>query len=125
MDRSLVNQILPSTGAYGEAFEHFIICEIVKLVHLNILAQYKLFFLRTRLESEIDLIVERPNSSNLCIEIKSSEDVSEEYIKKLEQFQKDMPSDQFMIFSKEPRTRKVRNITIYPWQEGIKKYFMT
>jgi len=83
MDRSLVNQILPSTGEYGDAFEHFIICEIVKLINLKVTAQYKIYYLRTNQGAEMDLIVDRPGMKTLCIEIESSENVSNEHIKKL------------------------------------------
>ncbi len=67
--------ILPQTYAYGNAFEHFIILECIRLSsYYN--KEYRFTYLRTPSDAKIDLIVERPGQPLLCIEIKSATNIS-------------------------------------------------
>jgi predicted AAA+ superfamily ATPase len=58
----------PQTSAYGEAFEHFIILECIRLASYNN-KEFRFSYLNTKDNVEIDLVVERPGQSYLFIEI--------------------------------------------------------
>ncbi|RME59228.1 MAG: ATP-binding protein, partial [Candidatus Dadabacteria bacterium] len=72
----------PKTYEYGRWFEHFIIQEIYRYEHYQ--NNYNsLFYLRTRDNTEIDLIIERKGEPPYLIEIKSTNQVSKEQIRSL------------------------------------------
>ena len=72
---------------------------------------------------EIDLIVERPNQPLLLIEIKSSNEVHADDLRNLRQISKELEPCEAICLSNEARKRKMGDIIIYPWQEGIARYF--
>jgi predicted AAA+ superfamily ATPase len=118
-----LNDALPvNSSQYGRAFEHFIITEIRKKNHLNNLESYKMSYLRTKDDAEIDLILEQKKRM-WCIEIKSSDNVPEVDLNKFSQFCSDFPGAKFIVLCNEKFARKYKEIDVYPWQEGIKKLF--
>ncbi len=70
LTNSLNLRLDPQTFEYGNAFEHFVILEVMRLNSYSE-ADFKLSYLRTKDDAEIDLIIERPGSPDLLIEIKS------------------------------------------------------
>src|SRR5262249_44098039 len=64
-------KLVKKTQAYGNAFEHFIIAECIRLAEYH-RHHYRFSYIRTQEDVEIDLVVERPGKPLLCIEIKSS-----------------------------------------------------
>ena len=68
--------LLPKTSAYGEAFEHFIILEFFRLSSY-FQRDYRFSYIRTQEDVEVDLVVDRPGQTLLCIEIKSSNQIAE------------------------------------------------
>ncbi len=111
-----------STSAYGEAFEHFIILECMKLASYYFL-DYRFSYLCTKDDAEIDLIVDRPGQPYLFIEIKSSREMASQSLKSLGQLAKDFKNCEAICFSQDIYTKKYGDITVYPWKEGIKKFF--
>src|SRR5207245_1142618 len=79
LSRRLSVPLTPQTTAYGDAFEHFIILEIIRLASY-FQPDYRFSFIRTAGDVEIDLVIERPGKKLLCIKIKSSETVNAESI---------------------------------------------
>ena len=71
-----------STSLYGLHFEHFIISEIFRYNHYLAL-DWSLYYLMTKDNVEIDLIIERPGDSTLLIEIKSSDRITEDSVRSL------------------------------------------
>lgn len=59
---------------FGDAFEHFVIAEIRRLCRY-LKPDWRLSYLRTADQAEIDLIIERPGSKLALIEIKSTENL--------------------------------------------------
>jgi len=112
----------PSTSAYGEAFEHFIIVECIKLANYR-QNEYKFSYLRTKDDIEIDLIVERPGRPLLLIEIKSSFGVNADQLTRFSKISKEFKNAEVVCFSQDTLTKKIGHIKVYPWREGIKKYF--
>lgn len=113
---------LQSTSIYGEIFEHFVINECYKLANY-FYPEYKFSYLRTKDEAEVDLIVDRPGLPLLFIEIKSKNSVSAENLSRFKRLVNDFPNCEAVCFSMDIHTKKFENITIYPWMEGVKKYF--
>lgn len=128
--RALNNQLsiplTPGTSAYGDAFEHLVIIECKKLADYYNL-EYRFSFLRTKDDAEIDLVIERPGLPILFIEIKSSTHITEldisAFIKITHDFSKIEPCEA-VCFSNDPRPKQYESVTVYPWQEGIIKYFL-
>lgn len=78
-----------STTDYGNAFEHFIILECIRLASYYY-PEYRFFYIKTKDDVEVDLVVERPGEKTLCIEIKSSETVREEKLSAFRNLAKDI-----------------------------------
>lgn len=110
------------TTAYGNAFEHFIILECVRLSSYYRL-HYKFSYLRTQDDVEIDLIVERPGKPLLCIEIKSSEEISREKISSFISITNDMGNIEAICMSNDEYVKKIDHVLVMPWRLALRKYF--
>lgn len=111
-----------STSYYGELFESFVVMECVKLASYY-QTEYKFSYLMTGAGVEVDLVVERPGKLLLLIEIKSSLNVRAEDLSALRKIATDIGKCEAVCFSKDKRQRKIGDITVYPWEKGIIKYF--
>lgn len=120
--RQLTLPLLPGTSAYGDAFEHFIILECMKLSNY-FYSEYRFSYLRTKDDAEIDLIVERPGCSLLCIEIKCAINVTSESLKSFLTLTKEIPDCEAICFSNDSYAKKIEHVTVLPWKEGVEKYF--
>lgn len=124
--KALANQLtIPlreSTNFYGDCFEHFIItqCKHLSDYFHN---DYRFSYLKTKDDAEIDLVIERPGKQLLLIEIKSSSDVEDRHLRTLKVMSKDLGECEAVCFSRDQHAKKIHGIMIYPWAEGIKKYF--
>ncbi len=111
------------TSYYGELFESFVVTECIKLANYYEL-DFKFSYLMTGAGVEVDLVVERPGQPLLLIEIKSSQEVQRESLTTLQNLSQDLQPCEAVCFSREKRKRKIGDITVYPWREGIEKYFI-
>jgi predicted AAA+ superfamily ATPase len=109
-----------SSAELGIAFEHFIICEIIRLTSYY-QKKLKLSFLATHGGLEVDLIIEDPRGFTTLVEIKSTEDVQERHLRHLITLKRDYPEWKALCLSRERREREVDGIRILPWQQGIKE----
>jgi len=109
-------------SAFGDAFEHFFILELIRLNDYHD-KDYKFSYLRTGNDVEFDIIIERPGKNKLLIEIKSSEFVDEIEVSKREQLQKDLMPNEFWIVSREKRKRQLRSALILPWKQALQMLF--
>jgi predicted AAA+ superfamily ATPase len=121
LNRTLSIPYVEFSSAYGKAFEHFIIAEVMRISNY-LRNDFHFFYLRTRDGAEIDLVVERPGQRNLFIEIKSSTNVRDDHLGHLIALADDHGAEA-VCFSRDKIARKVGNVTIYPWRDGINKYF--
>ncbi|MEK6733897.1 MAG: AAA family ATPase, partial [Pseudomonadota bacterium] len=118
--RMLTIPVLPRTSIYGEAFEHFIILECIKLSsYYN--KDYRFSYLRTKDDAEIDLIIERPGKPILFIEIKSTDNVTRESISSFIKLSKEFGRCEAICLSKDPYPKNIDNVTVLPWKEGLIK----
>jgi predicted AAA+ superfamily ATPase len=127
LEGTLSVEILPKTFAFGDAFEHWVILEFVKNISIHRL-DWKLSYLRTKDDLEIDLIVERPGLSTLLIEIKSTNAALDEHVKSLELLGPDIKSAtnkkiEKYLFSLDVLPRTIQTTHAIHWIDGLKKIF--
>lgn len=118
----LTSPLREGTSLYGETFEHFIILECIKLASYHQL-DYKFFYLITAGDVEIDLIVERPGKPHLFIEITSSKQVRSEQLTNLQKLASDSGDALAICLSQDPYVKVIGTATVYPWLEGLNKFF--
>jgi predicted AAA+ superfamily ATPase len=122
LEHTLTVNLLPQTYAYGDAFEHFIVCEILRM-NMYYSWDYTLSYLRTKDDAEVDLIVERPGKGTVYIEIKSTDSVGAEHCKSLSAFAKGQKKTELMLLSRDTVEKTFGQVTCLPWDVGLKKLF--
>lgn len=122
LSRSLSTTLAKQTKPYGDAFEHFILLEIQKLINY-FPTEYRLSFLMTKAGVEVDLIIERPGKPLLCIEIKSSEQMDRDDIRSFIELTREIPDSEAICLSRDPYVKKFDHVVAYPWQQGIREIF--
>lgn len=121
--RTLTLELQPQTYGYGDLFEHFIILECYKLARY-FFPDYRFSYLRTHDDLEIDLVVERPGKPLLLIEIKSANTIREDQVSAMQTIAAELGKKvETVCFAQVPRALKFDRITVYPWREGILKFF--
>ena len=110
------------TKAFGDAFEHFIILECIRLSSYHRL-HYKFSYLRTQDDVEIDLIVERPGQPLLCIEIKSSEEIRREHISSFISISKDLDNCEAICICNDEFAKNFDHVRVLPWKIALQQYF--
>jgi len=106
--------------AFGRAFEHVVVLEAFRLNDYG-QKDFRFSYLRTKDGAEIDLIVERPGSQDVLVEIKSSERVDERDCRSIERFLPDFPAAEGFCLSLDPHAKKIGNVSCFPWQRGLKE----
>lgn len=114
----LTVELRPQTTQYGFAFEAWVINEIQRR-QSYLRKDYRLSYLLTASDVEIDLIVERPGQMRAAIEIKSTTHITEHDVKNLRTLGKDIPNCELYCFSQDPIPKKFGDILCLPWQEGF------
>ncbi|MEI6790432.1 MAG: AAA family ATPase [Myxococcaceae bacterium] len=122
LGRSLSVPLIPHTSAYGEAFEHFIITQVLALCSY-FHSEYRLNYLRTKDDAEIDLVVERPGQPLLCIEIKSKDLIKEEDLSSFTRLTKDLPDCEAICISNERHAKRYGHVDVLPWKDALQRYF--
>lgn len=120
--RMLSVPVREKTNYFGELFEQFIVVEIRKMIEYN-QNEYRLSFLRTKTDMEIDVIVQRPGRKTLLIEIKSSDDVQREQLNNFESLIGEIPDSEAICFSRDTNKKVFGDITVWPWKEGLLHFF--
>lgn len=122
LSRRLSIPLIPKTAAYGEAFEHFILLEFIRLSSY-FQPDYRFSFIRTAGDVEVDLVIERPGKPLLCIEIKSSSTIDESDIGSFIRITKDIEHSEAIVLSQDRFVKKFGHVTCYPWEQGIVECF--
>lgn len=113
----------PGSFECGDSFEHFLILEVKRLADYS-KPDWRLSYLRTKDNAEIDLIIERPGLKRVAIEIKSTDRVDGLRDSKTRGFHAllgDMKKAEGYILSRDPIERKEDGVWILPWQKGLKE----
>lgn len=72
---------------------------------------------------EVDLIIERPGKSDVYIEIKSTDSITENMLTFFKKLTKDAKNVEALCLSNDPYAKKFDHVLALPWQAGIKKIF--
>ena len=122
LSRTLSIPLIPRTAAYGEAFEHFILLEFIRLGSY-FQPDYRFSFIRTAGDVEVDLVIERPGKPLLCIEIKSTDAINTIDISAFYKITKDIENCEAIVLSQDRFMKKFDHVTCYPWKQGIAEFF--
>lgn len=119
LEQDLNSTISESSFVFGNAFEHFFIAECHRLRHYLRIDE-RAYYLRTKDDAEIDLIIERPKGEIYAIEIKSSEQINETKLRASNNLAKDLKPRAIWVASGEKRARYLDdNVEILPWREVL------
>lgn len=110
--------LVPRSGGFGRGFEHFVIAEIVRAADYA-RSDFRVFYLRTKDDAEIDLLVERPGRPPALVEIKSTDRVEARHIRDVTRFLPDFPGATAICLSRDPLRRQIGEVLALPWQEGL------
>lgn len=122
LSRRLSVPLTPKTAAYGDAFEHFILLEFIRLGSY-FQPDYRFSFIRTAGDVEVDLVIERPGKKLLCIEIKSSDSIDDSDISAFIRITKDIENCEAIVLSQDRFMKKFEHVTCYPWKQGLSECF--
>lgn len=118
--RTVGTPLQPGTYAYGKAFEHFIIREIMTLSSYQRLDD-EFYYYATHGGREVDLVIDRGPRGLVFIEIKSTERTTDDDIRHLEALSQDAKLEEasFYCFSLDKNAKKKDKILCLHWEEGI------
>jgi predicted AAA+ superfamily ATPase len=119
LERTTAVPLLPQTSAFGDAFEHWVVLEFLKLASYRA-NDWKLHYLQTISGSEIDLVITRPGKPLLAIEIKSKSKVTEEDAKTLNFLARDLEeSAEKWLLSQDPLKQNFDGTIAMHWREAL------
>lgn len=121
LSRMLSVELVPQSSAFGEAFEHLVIVEAMRLMSY-FCPEYKASYIRTKDDVEIDLVIKRPAKPLLCIEIKSNSNVVEEDVSKFAKITNDLDCEAICL-SNDQIAKIYGTIKVMPWQQGLREFF--
>ncbi len=110
-----------NSKAFGDAFEHFIVCEVRACISYKD-DDRKLSFWRSVNQQEVDLLI----GSDLALEVKSTESVSKRHVRGLLALQEEGLFRDYCVVSRDPHNREVcpgiRNVH---WKTFIEELWTT
>lgn len=118
LENTLSLDLLPRTYAYGVAFEHFIINEIVRLSSYA-KKDNTFSYLCTKDGVEIDLVIDRPGGKKTLVEIKSTEFLRPEDIHSFQKLGSDIPRSDMYCISRDPHPKVINKVQCLPWKKGL------
>ncbi|MBC7421638.1 MAG: ATP-binding protein [Bdellovibrio sp.] len=125
LSRRLSIRITEANYEYGQLFESFIIQEITRLIQYN-QPDWQIFYLRTKDDFEIDVIIDRPGLPRVFIEIKSTNNISNESFVGLSRFAKETGlKSEYYILSQDSAAFIKDGISFLPWQRGLAEIGLT
>lgn len=118
--RNLSGGLAPGTYEYGKVFEHFIICEIMRMSNYQ-KKEFRFSFFNAG--GEIELIIDRPRQPRVLIEIKSKVETHEEDTAYLRSAMADFQPCKAYCLSLDPHKREVENVEYVHWRDGLDAIF--
>ena len=116
LDRTLSQALIPGTYAFGNAFEHLVILELLKFKEYRRL-DWNFSYLRTKDDAEIDLIIERPGMPPALIEIKSSAKIGERDIGVFKNLVRDFGECRAFLLSLDPKRKSIDSALCIHWRD--------
>lgn len=107
-----------STSAYGDAFEHFIVLELLRISSYD-RNRAKFFYLKTKNGVEIDLVIDLPNQPITLVEVKSSQNVHPEDLSRFAKLCTEFPNSRMLCLSRDPIEKDIHGVRVLPWKQGL------
>lgn len=120
MSKTLDAPLSPATSGYGEAFEHMLVLEFLRLCSYYC-RDAQLSYIHTKDGAEVDLVIERAGQPTCLVEIKSTTLVLERHVSKLQRMAKDLPQASSYCLSQDPHPKKIGTVVCLPWKTGIQE----
>ncbi len=121
MEGSLDAPLTKRTSAYGMAFEHFCINEMIRLNSYS-RSGYTFSHYQTTAGGEIDLILTK-GKTIYSIEIKSSEAIDRVEVNKLERVAEALSPTRIFYLSQDKTSSKIGKVECMHWQSFMKQIF--
>jgi len=109
------NAMTQGTDAFGHAFEHLLMQEIIAYLGYNYLDEKPTYW-RTAGGYEVDCII---GNGRIAIEFKSCDEVKSRHTKGLKAFQEEYPQSRLIVVSMDKYKRVMNNIEIFPVTEFL------
>ncbi len=123
LQRTLKVPLVEKTFAFGEAFEHAVLLECFRL-NEYCESDFRLSYLRTKDQLEIDLVIDRPGKPDLLVEVKSYDQVNPADASKVKNLVKDWDQEaQGEVWSRDSNTQVIGGVVCRSWQEGLAELF--
>ena len=123
LDKQLRAPLLEGSYDYGGAFERRILLECFYL-NEYLRKDMSFYYLRTKDQNEIDLIVESPGQPDLLVEIKSASQIQKKHVSRLGRFKKDWPQKcAAQIWSRDKTAKIIEGAECLFWREALRALF--
>jgi len=123
LEQSLQQKVLPRTSAYGQAFEHFIVCECQRLNNYY-RKDFSLSHYQTSAGGEIDLVLKRGRQI-FAIEIKSTSSIDPVEVRSVSRIAQALKPTKTFYVSQDSVASKIEAVECLHWQDFLKKVFLT
>lgn len=123
LERKINIPFEPMSYSYGNAFEHFLIVEIYRLIKY-FQPDWELFYLRTKDDAEIDLVIDRPGLKKVLIEIKSTShplSLLDDKLRNFAALANSFEEREAYVLSQNPESRLLEGIHFMHWRNGLEE----
>jgi predicted AAA+ superfamily ATPase len=120
LDYTISQELYSGSYAFGNAFEHLIILELIRL-NDYFRRDYRFSYLRTPAGLEIDLVIDRPGLPVALVEIKSTGHAGDEECSATNSFVKDIPGSAGFCISRDPHRKKIGSTLCIPFYDAAKE----
>ncbi len=118
LERALNLELREGNYEFGRSFEHFVILEAMRLADYG-RKEWAFFYLRTKDDAEVDLVIDRPGEPKALVEIKSTPHCTEADMASLARFAAAMKPCEAYCLSRDPHEKKIRDVFCLPWMTGL------
>ncbi len=110
------------SSSFGEDFEQFLITEVFRWNEYT-QADWRMSFVRTKNDLEIDLILSK-GQRHLACEFKSSHQVDEHEVQRFEKIAQEIPgSTQLFFVSRDSRSQQLNSVRCLHWKKFLEEIF--
>ncbi|MBX7113863.1 MAG: AAA family ATPase [Myxococcaceae bacterium] len=117
LQSALNEQLTPRTSGYGDAFEHFVIGEVLRLNHYA-RSDWNLFYYQTHAGGALDLVLHR-GKRTVAVEIKSTDRVDEVEVRRMARVAEGIRSTQRFFVSNDTVASEREGVRCVHWRSFL------
>lgn len=121
IENALESPVVPRTSSYGDAFEHFVILEAIRLNSYS-RKDYRLFHYQTTAGGELDLVLQK-GKEVIAVEIKSSEKTDETEVAKYSRVAEALKPSKIFYVSRDSISTDLHGVKCLHWKTFLKEVF--